>query len=762
VRIRILRRAAAALVLSVAAVGLAFGPAPVSASHWSFFGGDAGRSGHQPVDPGTPPVEPLWSLTEPGVHDVLTSVLISAGPPGQQRIVFGTGDRRSADGDIIGGRVHVRTLAAGVPITPPEGIRLSDEPDAFGDGIGSVSFADTSTEDALGQVWMVYNDTNGVSLAQFDEASGQLVQKRPPNPADVNDKLVGITVNSSVLLSPPDPRGGRALFFVAFTDVTPAVETLYKVSIADANSRQAQITTITTANGNFNLVDYASPSLVYLTANASNNEAHVAVGDDRGKLYTFSVDDLAPGPIAPVGAANDFVLTASAPVTATGAVPGAPGSGLGRTPVLYVPTTDSEGRTTRVYRLIQETSIEFRRQPDNAPMLPGGSANSLAVDAVVTPGGTLAAGGRVYVATGKNLYALDARDVSQIVARFSPDDSLVPGDTGFSQTSPAVSGGLVYISRDNGEQLVLDKTTLAPLPAPLFRTHEAAQPSGGSLAYGQPSISGRTVVFGTTNGVFAYRSRAAAPPIGYWLAAADGGIFAFGDAGFFGSTGGMRLNSPIVGMAPTATGNGYWLVARDGGVFAFGDAAFVGSAAGITLNAPVVGLAPTRTGLGYWLVAADGAVLAFGDATFLGSAGGLRLAGPVVGLAPTPTGQGYWLAGADGAVFSYGDAAFHGSATALRPNAPVVGIMPTPAGSGYWLAGADGAVFSFGAAPFFGSAGGTCLAQPVVGVAGGGSGRGYTLAARDGGVFSFGDAAFYGSTGGMKINRPVVAVATKG
>jgi len=43
------------------------------------------------------------------------------------------------------------------------------------------------------------------------------------------------------------------------------------------------------------------------------------------------------------------------------------------------------------------------------------------------------------------------------------------------------------------------------------------------------------------------------------------GIFAFGDAGFFGSTGNRRLNRPIVGMAATPTGKGYWLVASDGG-----------------------------------------------------------------------------------------------------------------------------------------------------------------------------------------------------
>ncbi len=36
---------------------------------------------------------------------------------------------------------------------------------------------------------------------------------------------------------------------------------------------------------------------------------------------------------------------------------------------------------------------------------------------------------------------------------------------------------------------------------------------------------------------------------GYRLVASDGGIFAFGDAGFFGSTGGIALNQPIVGAS---------------------------------------------------------------------------------------------------------------------------------------------------------------------------------------------------------------------
>ena len=36
---------------------------------------------------------------------------------------------------------------------------------------------------------------------------------------------------------------------------------------------------------------------------------------------------------------------------------------------------------------------------------------------------------------------------------------------------------------------------------------------------------------------------------GYWEVASDGGLFAFGDAGFYGSMGGHPLNQPIVGLA---------------------------------------------------------------------------------------------------------------------------------------------------------------------------------------------------------------------
>jgi hypothetical protein len=77
---------------------------------------------------------------------------------------------------------------------------------------------------------------------------------------------------------------------------------------------------------------------------------------------------------------------------------------------------------------------------------------------------------------------------------------------------------------------------------------------------------------------------------GYWLAASDGGIFSYGDAGFHGSAGNIKLNQPIVAMAAMPDGGGYWFTAIDGGLFNYGSAPFYGSAAGLGLG-PVVDMA---------------------------------------------------------------------------------------------------------------------------------------------------------------------------
>jgi hypothetical protein len=244
-------------------------------------------------------------------------------------------------------------------------------------------------------------------------------------------------------------------------------------------------------------------------------------------------------------------------------------------------------------------------------------------------------------------------------------------------------------------------------------------------------------------------------PAGYWLDASDGGIFTFGHLSFYGSTGNLRLNQPMVGMAATPDAKGYWLVAGDGGIFAFGDAHFYGSTGGIALNKPIVGMATDPATGGYWLVASDGGIFGF-HAPFHGSTGNLRLTQPIVGMAATPDGGGYWLVARDGGIFTFGDAHFYGSTGAITLNKPIVGMAADPTTGGYWLVASDGGIFGFHA-PFYGSTGGIALNKPIVGMATDPVTGGYWLVASDGGIFSF-HAPFYGSTGGIALNKPIVGM----
>jgi hypothetical protein len=207
-----------------------------------------------------------------------------------------------------------------------------------------------------------------------------------------------------------------------------------------------------------------------------------------------------------------------------------------------------------------------------------------------------------------------------------------------------------------------------------------------------------------------------------------------------------QSNSEVVGIASTPSGRGYWLAGADGGVFAYGDAHYFGSMARGRIGAPVVGIAATPSGRGYWLAGADGGVFAFGDARYFGSMVHHRIAAPLMGIAATPSGQGYWLVGADGGVFGFGDARYFGSMVHHRLRTLVVGIAASRAGGGYWLAGADGGVFAFGNARYLGSGAHARFNGAISGITATRSGNGYWLVGSDGGVFAYGDATFKGSS----------------
>jgi SpoIID/LytB domain protein len=235
---------------------------------------------------------------------------------------------------------------------------------------------------------------------------------------------------------------------------------------------------------------------------------------------------------------------------------------------------------------------------------------------------------------------------------------------------------------------------------------------------------------------------------GYWINASDGGVFSFGNAQFYGSTGGMRLNQPVVAMASTHDAAGYWEVASDGGVFSFGDAQFHGSTGSIRLNKPVVGMAVTPGGGGYWLVASDGGIFAYGNAQFYGSTGSLALNKPVIGMVPTHDGGGYWLIASDGGLFAFGDAQFYGSLGSTPPPTPIVGVAPSPDGGGYWMLEANGTPHAFGDAPSVtlssASPGLGTLKTPMTGLIPDFTGRGFDAVNASGQAFAYGDAPYFG------------------
>ena len=367
-------------------------------------------------------------------------------------------------------------------------------------------------------------------------------------------------------------------------------------------------------------------------------------------------------------------------------------------------------------------------------------------------GGDAVSGTVVYVPCGNGVQALQT----------SPSLSAQWQTSSGAHGPPITAGGLVWS---------IGGSNLDGLNPANGATVWSVSVGGQANHFPTPSVGDGLLLTPSTNQVSAFSGSVgipgppsppppAPPNSSYWLVASDGGIFTFGNAGFYGSAGGLPLVRPVVAMAPTASKDGYWLVASDGGIFSYGDAAFHGSMGGKPLNAPVVGMAATPDGGGYWEVASDGGIFSFGDAVFHGSMGGKPLNAPIVGMAATRDGGGYWEVASDGGIFSFGDAAFHGSMGGTHLNKPVVGMAATSDGLGYWMVASDGGIFDFGDAAFFGSAGGVRLNRPVVGMAPTPGGAGYWLAASDGGIFNYGSANFYGSEGGLALNRPVVGVAS--
>ncbi len=353
----------------------------------------------------------------------------------------------------------------------------------------------------------------------------------------------------------------------------------------------------------------------------------------------------------------------------------------------------------------------------------------------VTPDQGSTAGGTYVTVDGNFVTGVSAVDIGGVPVSFYPD---VPDGEVIAQ-APAHTAGTVDIT------VTTPGGTSATSGADRF-TYVAPAPP--------PAPAPVTAAATTTDG--------------YWLVGSDGGIFTFGSAQFYGSTGSLQLQRPVVGIVPTADRGGYWLDASDGGVFAFGDSGYYGSVPGLglhpagsglpnSLDAPIVGMVPSADGGGYFMVASDGGVFAFGDALFAGSCPGIGgCNGAAVAVMPDASGNGYWLVTQSGYVYTFGDAPYFGAPG--PQGVPVTSAVRTPDGKGYWILFSNGTVSAYGDAGSFGEPlgqfGGLNPATAIFATSDGG---GYWVAGAGGAVDNYGDAPADGSMAGTPLNGAIIA-----
>ena len=323
----------------------------------------------------------------------------------------------------------------------------------------------------------------------------------------------------------------------------------------------------------------------------------------------------------------------------------------------------------------------------------------------------------------------------------------------------------------------LNGTTITLPAAPTYAAHSFngwfAAASGGTALTSPYTLTASTTLYAQWS---ANTPPPPAPPVtspssvshGYWLDGSDGGIFGFGAAQFYGSTGSLILQRPVVGIVPTKDHGGYWLDASDGGVFSFGDTQFYGSIPGLglhpagshlpnSLDAPIVAMVPSIDDNGYFMVASDGGVFAFGDAHFAGSCPGIGgCSGAAVAVMPDASGNGYWLVTQTGNVYTFGDAAAYGAPG--NTGSPVTSAVSTPNGGGYWILTANGTVYNYGNAANLGDAAGAFGGfDPATAVFTTSDGGGYWIASANGTVDKYGDAPNDGDMSGTHLNGSIIA-----
>ncbi len=250
---------------------------------------------------------------------------------------------------------------------------------------------------------------------------------------------------------------------------------------------------------------------------------------------------------------------------------------------LSVTIEDSHGNPV----LVSGTTVTFTAPAGGAS---GIFANGTDATVVTTDGNGVASATVFTAETAAGTYTVTAGSAGSTSASFSETNVAgVPGaPTGLTATlgnttvvlawnGPSSNGGSSITSYNIYEGTISGGESGAPVSGTgLTGRTSTAGPSGCTVT----GLANGTTYYFTVRAVntvgpsVASNGASATPatssPGGYDLAAADGGVFALGGTGFYGSEGGTRLTKPIVGSATTTDGKGYWEVASDGGVFTFG------------------------------------------------------------------------------------------------------------------------------------------------------------------------------------------------
>ncbi len=476
-------------------------PATAAAVHWPYFGGDAGRSGLQPVDEGATPVSFSYALTGASQRNVVTPIITTAGGgPAVQRVAWGTGT----------GRVHLRVVATGAAVTPEDGRDIDEgvpDNDVFGVAPGFTAFADSSVATGLGQLYVLHNDNDApgssdVQIAQIDEASGEVVAQ-----FDVPD-TTGEAAESTPVLTGPDAGGGRVMFF------TLSDGEVRRLPIAAAGSRSAVFGTVTRTAG-ARATTEASPTFLNLRNSGGARTPHVAIGTREGTVATFTTSDLARGPVSPRLRPPPIFPLDPGPIVQTPVVPVAPdGMPPADAPFVYVGV--AEGDTTTVHKLSQEGNGDLVERAESDSLV-GAPATAVAVSQKAT---AAPADGEVVVTTRDNLYTVNTSDLRGAQQLLTPAEAEeVAADT-FEDNVALVAGNFGFVTSDRGRQIVFSLQDTRPVAPADFQ--EDRGNASAEAAVGQPSLTRGFVHFGTNTGLYAYRTRDLVPPVTALTAPADG------------------------------------------------------------------------------------------------------------------------------------------------------------------------------------------------------------------------------------------------